>query len=240
MPASLSFRLRAFACDTRGAAAIEFAIGAVVLVSLSALCFDLYSRVSADTSGLRMAATMADYISRDTAPDGDELAALGAFLHEHELGAPADLVYVLTAFRQPSGDPPPAIEVLWSDDRIRVGTKTVTDALAGACTRYIDDQGDGVLPASFKSGMAAGEVLIVAEVCARLKREGSLTGRFVGGDIYRFHAVPVRDPDEPPAAPVYAGVHGTHRFAHRQDSARGFGRALVSPEAPVAWSRSRA
>ena len=204
MTASRCSRLRAFARDTRGAAAIELALGAVVLVALSALCFDLYSRVSADTAGVRMAVTMADYLSRDATPDGDELAALGAFLHEHELGVPADLVYVLTAFRQPSGDPRPAIEVLWTDKSIRIGDTDTTATLAGNCTRYVDDEGTGTLPTGFSSGMAAGEVLVVAEVCARLRREGSLTGRFVTGDIYRVHAVPARDPDEPPSAPAYA------------------------------------
>ena len=195
-------RPHAFARDTRGAAPIELAIGAVVLVALSALCFDIYTRVRADTAGLRMAVTMADYLSHEVAPGRNELAALGTFLHEHELGVPADIVYVLTALRQPSGDPPPAIEVLWSDDRIRVGTTTVTDALSGACTRHVNDEGAGVLPDSFKSGMASGEVVIVAEVCVRLQREGSLTGRFVAGDIYSSHAVPARDPSTPPSRPA--------------------------------------
>ena len=58
--------------------------------------------------------------------------------------------------------------------------------------------GAGVLPESFKSGMTPGEVVIVAEVCMRLQREGSLTGRFVAGDIYSSHAVPARDPSTPP------------------------------------------
>ena len=65
-------------------------------------------------------------------------------------------------------------------------------------------KGPEPFPTSFSAGMAAGEVLVVAEVCARLRREGSLTGRFVTGDIYRVHAVPARDPDEPPSAPAYA------------------------------------
>lgn len=195
-------RPQAFARDTRGAAPIELAIGAVVLVALSALCFDVYTRVRADTAGLRMAVTMADYLSREVAPGRNELAALGTFLHEHELGVPADLVYVLTALRRPSGDPPPAIEVLWSDDRIRVGTTTVTDALAGACARHVNDEGAAVLPETFKAGMAPGEVVVVAEVCMRLKREGSLTGRFVAGDIYSSHAAPARDPSTPPSRPA--------------------------------------
>ena len=50
--------------------------------------------------------------------------------------------------------------------------------------------------------MNPGEVLVIAEVCARLTREGSLTGRLIAGDIHRAHALPARDPNEPPAAPA--------------------------------------
>ena len=46
--------------------------------------------------------------------------------------------------------------------------------------------------------------MVVAEICARLRREGSLTGRFIGGVIYRAYALPVRDPDAPPSPPVFA------------------------------------
>ena len=196
--------LISFVRDRRGSASIELAFGAVALIGVSAVCFDLYSRVSADTAVSRMAATMADYVSRDTAPDGAELTALGAFLHERELGVPADVVYVITALRQPAGNPLPAVAVLWSDDSIRVGDATTTAALAGGCARRVteDDQANlhAALPATFT--MAAGEVLVIAEACARLTREGSLTGRFVAGDIYRLHAVPVRDPSNPPSAPA--------------------------------------
>ena len=194
-----------FARDRRGSAAIEVALGAVALIGVSAVCFDLYSRVNADTAVSRMAATMADYVSRDTAPVGAELAALGAFLHEHELGVPADLAYVITALRQPAGNPLPAVEVLWSDDSIRIGDATTTAALAAGCTRRVTEDDDAnlnaALPATF--AMSAGEVLVIAEACVRLTREGSLTGRFVAGDIYRLHAVPARDPSNPPSAPAY-------------------------------------
>ena len=196
--------LTSFVRDRRGSAAIELAFGAVALIGVSAVCFDLYSRVSADTAVSRMAATMADYVSRDAAPDGSELAALGAFLHEHELGVPADLAYVITALHQPAGTPPPAVVVLWSDNSIRVGDATTTAALAGGCARRVTMDNNAnlhaALPATF--AMAAGEVLVIAEACARLTREGSLTGRFVAGDIYRLHAAPVRDPSNPPSAPA--------------------------------------
>ena len=165
--------------EQRGSAGIECALGAVALIGVCAVCFDLYARLGADTAASRMAVTMADYVSRDTAPEGAELAALGAFLHEHELEAPADLAYVITALRQPAGNPLPEVEVLWSDDSIRIGDAATTQELAGGCARHVTAADTADLPEHF--AMDPGDVLVLAEVCARLTREGSLTGRFIMG-----------------------------------------------------------
>ena len=175
-----------------------------MLVTVLAACFDLYSRIKADAAGARVAVVMAEYVAGATAPDGNEMNALGAFLHEHEFGIPANLVYVISAFRQPPGEPPPALALLWSDDSIRFGDAAVTGALAGTCAQFVGERHEPALPDGFT--MAAGEVLIIAEVCAQLTREGSLTGRFLAGDIYRLHAVPARDPSQPPAEPAYSGL----------------------------------
>ena len=198
--------LRVFARDSRGAAPIELVLGAAALISVSAVCFDLYSRIKADTAVARMAVTMADYVSRDVAPDGGEMDALGRFLHEHELGLPAAVVYVVTALHQPSGDPLPAVQVLWSDDTIRFGDETVTEKIAGECAHFKDDGGNATLPDYFP--MSPNEVLIITEVCVRLTHEGSLTGKFIAGDIYRLHALPPRDPDQRPTPPAYAERDG--------------------------------
>jgi len=192
----------AFLRDARGAAAMELALGAAVLLGIALLCFDLYARVSAETASMRVAATMADYVSRDTETKGPDLVALGEFLHEHELGIPADLVYVITALRrQSAADTEPEVEVLWSSADIRIGDNL--DELAGDCSRYVDAEGSAALPGTFVAGMKAGEVMVVTEVCARLRREGSLTGRFIGGVIYKAHALPARDPEAPPSTPVF-------------------------------------
>ena len=95
------------------------------------------------------------------------------------------------------------MEVLWSDDTIRIGPATVTEQLAGTCTRYVAEGGSANLPDAYASAMARGEVLIVAEVCARLARQGSLSGRFIAGDIYRYHALPARDRQQAPVSPSY-------------------------------------
>lgn len=190
----------AFARDPRGAASIELGFGAAALLAIAMACFDFYSRVEADTAAARMAVTMGEYVSRETEPDGDQVAALGRFLYEYELGVPASLVYVVSAVRKPSGDDPEdPPEVVWVDT-IRFGDETATAELADACGRFGVEGGAASLPEGF--AMGAGEVIVATEICARLSREGSLTGRFVSGDIYSLHALPAREPGSAPAKPV--------------------------------------
>ena len=215
MPSLLSRMAR----DERGSAGIELGIGAVVVLTIAALAFDLYSRVGADTASARIAATMADYVSRETAPNGDELAALGRFLHERELKAPAALVYVISAVHQPPGDD--AAATLWDDDTVRLGDEDVTAELVQDCrdrgqTAWRDavlgeqDNPDGAAEqeAADDITLSANDVVIVVEVCAQLLRQGSLTSRFVSGTIYRLHALSARDPETLPVAPVYTPDDG--------------------------------
>ena len=145
---------------------------------------------------------MADYVSREATPDGEQMRALGQFLHQHGFGAPADLVYVVSAVRGTPGEG--AAEVLWVDDSIRFGNAAATDALVGMCTRRAA-QGwrAALLGEAGNSGMTEGEVLIVAEVCARPSREGTLTNRLVAGDTYRVHILPLRDFERAPSSPEY-------------------------------------
>ena len=230
--------LRDFARGSRAAAGIELAIGAVALITVAALIFDLYSRVDADTAGTRIAAVMADYVSRGPdAPgarlDGEALKALGKFLYERELGVPANLVYVISTMQRRG----PAVKVRWFDDSIRFGAPTATAELASDCSRYVEPNGRRYtekLPASFKRKMADGEILVLVEVCARLTREGSLTGRFVTGNIYRHHALPARTPEHGLRAPVYA--HGRGSVAAEEVLAfhAAQGRAESGPRPPSA------
>lgn len=204
MPCSSA--LRAFARDARGSAGIELALGAVVLVSVAGLCFDLYSRVEADTAAARVAATMADYVSRGPDTDGGaldraSLKSLGAFLHAHEL--PGDFVLVLSALRQGSGTARRAVKVLWTDT-LHFGNRKVTRKLAPECSRFVETGRKGKtrpakpLPGTFT--VAAGEVVAVVELCAR---PGGAAGA-LAGDIYRHHVLPVREPEKAFPAPARA------------------------------------
>ena len=203
--------LRAFVPGTRGSAGIELAIGAVVLLGVAALCFDLYARVEADTAAARAAATLADYVSRGPDTDGGTLDGaaledLGAFLHARELGGAAHLVFVVSALHRPAGTR--RVKVLWTDDRLRFGAKKVTRRLARRCSRFVETNKKGearaAKPLPGKFTLAAGEVVAVVELCARPSGAGSLTGRFVAGDIYRHHVLPVRAPEKAFPAPVHA------------------------------------
>ena len=67
------------------------------------------------------------------------------------------------------------------------------------------------LPAGFR--IAEGEVVVVVEACARLAGAGSLTGRFVAGDLYRHHVLPVREPEKAFPAPAHAHLTGAGAVA---------------------------
>ena len=199
-PALLSHMAR----DERGAATIELGIGAAVVLVVAALAFDLYSLTKAAAASGRIAATMADYVSRETVPDGDQIAALGGYLHRHELDAPAALVYVISAVHQPPGGDPAV--ALWDDDTIRFGDAAVTAALAQECRSYGQDGWQQTLfgEEPDRLTLASDDVAIVVEVCARLLLQGTLSSRVLSGNIYRLHVLPARDNRQLPPAPAYA------------------------------------
>ena len=188
--------VRAFVRGSRGAAAIGLALGVSALITVSLLGFDLYSRIEAGANAGRMAAVMAEYVSREDAPDGAQLDALAQYLHERDLGAPADVVYVISVLREPAGTDPATVS--WVDT-IASGETTATGAIAGSCGEFGAEGGAASLPAGF--AMADREVAVIVEVCARLRREGSFTGRFITGDVYRLSALPAHDPDLASARP---------------------------------------
>ena len=171
------------------------AVGSVALLAVAVVGLDLYSRVEADATTGRMAVTMGEYVSRETDPEADQISALGDFLHRYVLGVPGSVVYVVSLVQQIDKDDPP--QVVWVDT-VPFGEDAA--ALAGACGRFGAEGGAASLPAGFT--LRKGEVIVVSEVCARLSREGSLTGRFVAGDLYALHVLPIREQGEVPAKPV--------------------------------------
>ena len=198
--------LRAFVLDTRASAGLELAIGAFVLVSVAALCFELYARVEADTAAARVAATMADYVSRGPDTDGGTLERsalkdLGKFLRKHALGDAGDFVLVVSALSRGAGAR--KVEALWSDT-LHFGKRKITNKLAPECPRFVRMNKKGkarpAKPLPGKFTLAAGEVVAVVELCAR---PGGAAGS-LAGDIYRHHVLPVREPEKAFPAPASA------------------------------------
>ena len=171
---------------------------------VSAVAFDLYSLTRANAAGARIAATMADYVSRESAPDGDEMEALGRFLHEREFGMPSALVYVISAVHQPAGEDEDA-EKLW-DDKIRVGDAAKTTVLAQECqSRGRSGWHASLLGENADLELEANDVVIVVEVCASLLREGMLS-EMVTGNLYRVHALPARGAQSRPEKPKHSST----------------------------------
>ena len=207
MTASAISLLRGFARGSAGSAGIELGLGSVALLTVAMLCFDLYSVARLDSAAARSAVAIADYVSRDTAPDGDEIAALGDFLHRTEFDIPASVAYVISAVRRPAGDDPAA--VLWVDDTIRFGNEAATAELADECALRASQGWRPILlgpPAT--SGMQEGEVTFVAEVCSRPSQQGLLSNTLIVGDSYHMHILPARNANEIPAAPAHTPEGG--------------------------------
>ena len=195
LPASL----RRLTQERRASAGIELAIGAFALMTIAWLVFDVISLARASTAGARVAATMADYVSRESAPDGNEMEELGTFLHEREFRMPSALVYVISAVGKQEGDD--RVKKIWpkGDVIIRSQDTETTEDLLETC------QQQSALPAAVLGDnpeitLSDNDVMIVVEVCVEMLREGRLS-EFVSGTLYRIHAMPARGsggaPEEP-------------------------------------------
>ena len=194
-------RVRRFARRADGAAGIELGFGAAAMLTVSMLCFDLYSVVSVDTAGARSAVTLAEFVSRETAPQRDVLAALGEFLQTREFGVPTNAAFAVSAVERPAGED--RAVVLWTDDSIRFGNDSVTQDLADECEeRAREGWREILLGPAATSGMTEGEVVLVAEVCARPSQQGLISNLLLVGDSYHMHILPARDQNNPPAAPA--------------------------------------
>ena len=203
MSVSSVARFRLFVRDACGSAGIELGFGAATLLAVSMMCFDLYSAVNLGTAGARSTVVIADYVSREIAPDGDDIAALAEYLHEREFDSRASAVYVISAVRRAPG-PDPAV-LLWSEDRIRLGDATATADLATECAaRASQGWRPVLLGPPDEAGVAEGEVVFVVEICARPDQQGWLSSWVLTGDTYHVHVFPIRVSNQTPAAPTFA------------------------------------
>ncbi len=166
---------RQFLRNTRGAAALESAIGAVVLVTTSTLAFDLYTRATTTATGLNVAVTVADYVSLEKAPNASEMTALATFLHG-EFFPQADAAFVVTAVQGATGENQ---KWTWSK-QILVDADASPDPDLATCSQVAGAGNKATLPAAL--ALEANEIVVVAEVCVK----------HAGGVSYYHHILPPR------------------------------------------------
>ena len=169
-----------FIFNRRGSAALECALGMVAMVATWSLGFDIYRSAESQESLLHVAATFADYASRDEQVKTTHIDALAKFLHTNEL-TPAGSVFVIMAITKPPGEAP---GVLWSR------TVTIAPDTGGAptptkCSQIRGEGEKAKLPTVFT--MDDKEVVIAAEVCTTQD----------GDAIYAHHILPTRADNAP-------------------------------------------
>ena len=180
----------------RGSATIEAGIGLFTVMTIAVALFAMYAWIRTDTTVPRVALTMAEYVSREEAPEGAQLDALAEYLWKTDLhgketedgdASPA-AAFVISAIRgEADADGAVTPTVQWAET-IAFGDEAVTGPLAakagGHCTVT-----NGTLN--------KGETVFVVDVCASPEL---LPGGF-SGTICHFSALPSRHPGQAPVAP---------------------------------------
>ena len=184
--------------DTGGSASIEMAASTVMLITVALASYDLHTRIEAHTSAAHVAATIAHFLSLEPAPELDEVRDIAVVLQRSETRAPNDMVLVISAFNQEDSKPDPTL--LWSDNTIRFGDSTRTEALAQQCKGLVD--GSMLRLPNRYTPVEDGETVVTGEVCLKLTRQGSMTGLLIGDVIYRMAAIPMRNAETMPAVPI--------------------------------------
>lgn len=189
-------RLKNYLRDRRGVAAIEFALGAVVMVSASLLALDLYRLASSQTTVAHVAISLADTVSRAEPPGlteaqlrqkmTDFVESLSELLHEEQFPTSNANFVVAAVYKDPG--PPASITALWSKEEVLLPdtTSPLTSCAPANQTNEIEIHTSPVtLPADFT--MADREIVIVAEVCVER------TNTAFPGPTYAHYIVPSRD-----------------------------------------------
>ena len=182
--------------DRRGAAAVEFALGTVVMVSASLLALDLYRLAGAQTTVTHVAVSLADTFSR-AEPSRlteaqlrqtmtDFVENLSELLHEEQFPTSNARFMVAAVYKDPG--PPASLTTLWSREEVVLPdtTSPLTSCAPANQTNEIKlETNPVVLPTDFT--MADREIVIVAEVCVER------TGTAFSGPAYAHYIVPSRD-----------------------------------------------
>ncbi len=193
--------LKHYPRDRRGAAAIELALGTVVMVAASLLALDLYLLAGMQTTTTHVAVSLADTVSRKEpappAPGGltetqlrrkmsDFVQSLSDLLHEEQFPTANASFVVAAVYKNPG--PPASLTALWSKEVVVLSdaASPLTSCAAANQTNEIKIHANPItLPAGFT--MADREIVIVAEVCVER------TNTAFPGPAYAHYIVPSRD-----------------------------------------------
>ncbi len=172
-----------FGTSDSGSAALECALGTVVLLTASVLTLDLYRLSTAQARTAHSAVTMAEYVSQEAMPVANYIRDLSQYLYNHQI-SPSLAAFVTSAVQKASGNDAPT--VLWARQDL-FGTNAASDDDIANCGKVGNTGTDAVLPTEL--AIQAGEVVIVAEVCIRQDDDF----------VYQHHILPVRVDTVPPA-----------------------------------------
>ena len=197
-------RLRNYLRDRRGAAAVEFALGTVVMVTASLLALDLYRLAGMQTTVTHVAVSLADTVSRKEpephVPGGlteaelrrkmsDFVQSLSELLHEEQFPTSNANFVVAAVYKEPGNT---ALTAPWSEEVVVLSNATgsLTSCAPANQTNEIEIHANAnpiTLPERFTRTMADREIVIVAEVCVER------TNTAFPGPAYAHYIVPSRD-----------------------------------------------
>ena len=160
-------RVGNFLADCRGAAALETALGTVVMVTATALFFDVYSLAATKHTLLHDAISMGDYASRDEQISATHIKDLAEFLYT-ENHDPLNASFAVSAFSADASK----VNLLWTENATFGTASTALTTCA---------QVSATPPITPPNGLTlkAGETAIVAKVCVEQDDESVLHATYL-------------------------------------------------------------
>lgn len=200
--------------DRRGSVSVEFVLGSVLIALTLVAGMELYQVVSAQSTALRAAVTMVDYMSLEETPSGAFINDLATFSAHHEIGNDSMAAFVISAVRRfeaTSTEPDPPAVVEWNWKTAVAQTTANPDPDAPTPEQFADSCGVLGPAGSEAPGLRAdldmqpGEMVVVVEVCIDLTGRAYITGGFLPDSVlpkhfYQHQVLPVRG-HVMPAAP---------------------------------------
>lgn len=214
MTAWLSRGLYSWMRSTRGSVSVEFALGAVIVLTVTVGGLDVYRIIDAQAVTFRAAATMADYVSLEEAPTRQSLEDLAEFSYRNEIGLPSEAAFVVSLIGRAEAtdtesDPPAILQWDGYQWRHPVGGEdpdSPPEQLAEDCGSLGDNNDGGEATLQEELAMEPGEQVVVVEVCVKLMPRAFVSGAAIAGNVlptlfYRHHIIPVRG-ETPPTKPT--------------------------------------